>query len=120
MRGRLHRLPAETSEADVVRLIAELNAASDIDGILVQLPLPKQISEQKILDLVDPRKDVDGFHPINAGLLASGRPGLVPFPAGRVARPIKPPGWSLTRSAVVREWGLHTAAPETPPPTRCQ
>jgi methylenetetrahydrofolate dehydrogenase (NADP+)/methenyltetrahydrofolate cyclohydrolase len=49
-----------------------------VDGILVQLPLPKHISEQKVLDLVAPEKDVDGFHPVNAGLLASGRPALVP------------------------------------------
>jgi methylenetetrahydrofolate dehydrogenase (NADP+)/methenyltetrahydrofolate cyclohydrolase len=78
MRGRLHRLPADTSEAKVLELLAQLDADDAVDGILVQLPLPKGIREQRILDAVHPSKDVDGFHPINAGLLAAGRPGLVP------------------------------------------
>src|SRR5580704_417913 len=78
MRGRLHKLPATTSEAELLGLLRELNADDDVDGILVQLPLPKQIDEKKVLDAVLPSKDVDGFHPINVGLLASGRPGLVP------------------------------------------
>ncbi len=84
--GAVHRLPATVTKAELVELIARLNADADVDGILVQLPLPKALSAkdtEEILDLVDPRKDVDGFHPINAGLLASGRPGLVPCtPAG--------------------------------------
>ena len=78
MRGRLHRLPATTTEADLLALLEQLNADDDVDGILVQLPLPEQISEQKVLDTVRADKDVDGFHPINVGLLASGRPLLVP------------------------------------------
>ena len=78
MRGRLHRLPAATTEANLLELLAELNADDAVDGILVQLPLPKQIDDKKVLDAVSPHKDVDGFHPINVGLLASGRPGLVP------------------------------------------
>ncbi len=78
MRGRLHRLPADTTEASLLAVLAELNADPLVDGILVQLPLPKQIRELVVLDAIDPHKDVDGFHPINAGLLASGRPGLVP------------------------------------------
>jgi methylenetetrahydrofolate dehydrogenase (NADP+)/methenyltetrahydrofolate cyclohydrolase len=78
MRGRLHRLPVDAPEAQVLELLAQLNADPLVDGILVQLPLPKQVNEQKVLDLILPEKDVDGFHPINAGLLASGRPGLVP------------------------------------------
>jgi len=78
MRGKLHSLPADTSEGALLELLARLNADPNVDGILVQLPLPKHISEQKVLDLVLPAKDVDGFHPVNAGLLASGRPGLVP------------------------------------------
>jgi methylenetetrahydrofolate dehydrogenase (NADP+) / methenyltetrahydrofolate cyclohydrolase len=76
--GKVHRLPATVSEGELVALIKELNADPAVDGILVQLPLPKGIREQVVLDLVDPSKDVDGFHPVNAGLLASGRPGLVP------------------------------------------
>jgi methylenetetrahydrofolate dehydrogenase (NADP+) / methenyltetrahydrofolate cyclohydrolase len=78
MRGRLHLLPEGTDEPALIALIDELNADDTIDGILVQLPLPKGIREDRVLDRVDPRKDVDGFHPVNAGLLASGRPGLVP------------------------------------------
>jgi methylenetetrahydrofolate dehydrogenase (NADP+) / methenyltetrahydrofolate cyclohydrolase len=78
MRGRLHKLQADTTEAALLGLIAELNENDAIDGILVQLPLPKQIREHRVLDAVDPAKDVDGFHPVNAGLLAIGRPGLVP------------------------------------------
>ncbi|MFO0588323.1 MAG: bifunctional methylenetetrahydrofolate dehydrogenase/methenyltetrahydrofolate cyclohydrolase FolD [Polyangiaceae bacterium] len=78
MNGRLHKLAADTTERDLLDLVAALNADPTVDGILVQLPLPKQIREEKVLDAIDPRKDVDGFHPVNAGLLLSGRPGLVP------------------------------------------
>jgi methylenetetrahydrofolate dehydrogenase (NADP+)/methenyltetrahydrofolate cyclohydrolase len=78
MRGRLHRLPADTSEAALLDLLGGLAGDATVDGILVQLPLPKHVTEQRVLDAVPPEKDVDGFHPMNAGLLASGRPGLVP------------------------------------------
>lgn len=76
--GKLHRLPADTSEDALLAFVAELNATPTIDGILVQLPLPDGLDSQRILDAIDPSKDVDGLHPVNAGLLASGRPGLVP------------------------------------------
>jgi methylenetetrahydrofolate dehydrogenase (NADP+)/methenyltetrahydrofolate cyclohydrolase len=76
--GRVHRLPAETSEADLLALIFELNGDDDIDGILVQLPLPPHLHDQTIVDAIDPAKDVDGLHPFNAGLLAVGRKGLRP------------------------------------------
>ena len=78
MHGVLHKLPADTSEYALLALVKKLNTDDAVDGILVQLPLPKHITEQRVLDAVDPKKDVDGFHPVNAGLLASGRPGLVP------------------------------------------
>lgn len=78
MRGRLHRLAADTKEETLLALIAELNRDPSVDGILVQFPLPKGIREDRVLDAVDAGKDVDGLHPINAGLLSSGRPGLVP------------------------------------------
>jgi methylenetetrahydrofolate dehydrogenase (NADP+)/methenyltetrahydrofolate cyclohydrolase len=79
IRGKLHTLPATTTEAELLALLDRLNNDDTVDGILVQLPLPKPIAEQKVLDAIRPDKDVDGFHPINAGLLASGRPGgLVP------------------------------------------
>jgi methylenetetrahydrofolate dehydrogenase (NADP+)/methenyltetrahydrofolate cyclohydrolase len=78
-----HRLAADTSEADLLALVAKLNADEKVDGILVQLPLPKHIDAAKVLDAIAPAKDVDGFHAVNAGLLASGRQGLVPCtPAG--------------------------------------
>jgi methylenetetrahydrofolate dehydrogenase (NADP+)/methenyltetrahydrofolate cyclohydrolase len=73
-----HRLSAETSEAELLALIRRLNADPAVDGILVQLPLPKQIDAAKVLDAIDPEKDVDGFHLVNVGRLATGLPGLVP------------------------------------------
>jgi len=76
--GQVHRLPAQTSEADLLALIFELNGDDDIDGILVQLPLPAHLHDQTIVDAIDPAKDVDGLHPFNAGLLAVGREGLRP------------------------------------------
>jgi methylenetetrahydrofolate dehydrogenase (NADP+)/methenyltetrahydrofolate cyclohydrolase len=76
--------PDETATtAQLLSLVAELNHREDIDGILVQLPLPKQIDSKKVLLSVDPSKDVDGFHPVNVGYLSTMRPGLVPCtPAG--------------------------------------
>jgi methylenetetrahydrofolate dehydrogenase (NADP+)/methenyltetrahydrofolate cyclohydrolase len=76
--GRDIRLPDRTTEAELLALVAELNADEAIDGILVQLPLPQQIDEGKVIRAVDPVKDVDGFHPVNAGLLLAGTPGHVP------------------------------------------
>jgi methylenetetrahydrofolate dehydrogenase (NADP+) / methenyltetrahydrofolate cyclohydrolase len=67
-----HRLPEEASEAALLSLIEKLNADDRVDGILVQLPLPKHIDPQRVIDVVDPAKDVDGFHPDNVGLLWSG------------------------------------------------
>ena len=74
-----HRLPATTSQVELLALVAKLNGDPAVHGILVQLPLPKQIDPQAIIDAIDPAKDVDGFHPINVGRLASGLPGaLIP------------------------------------------
>lgn len=73
-----HHLAATTSQAELLALIATLNADRAVDGILVQLPLPKQIDSSVVLSSIDPSKDVDGFHPVNAGKLFQGRPGLVP------------------------------------------
>ena len=76
-------LPTATTTEELLTLIDELNRREDVDGILVQLPLPKQVDESLIIEAVDPRKDVDGFHPTNVGLLAIGRPRFVPCtPAG--------------------------------------
>ncbi|HZF16087.1 MAG TPA: bifunctional methylenetetrahydrofolate dehydrogenase/methenyltetrahydrofolate cyclohydrolase FolD [Steroidobacteraceae bacterium] len=71
-------LPASTSEAELLALVAKLNAHERVDGILVQLPLPKGLDSTHIMDTIDPAKDVDGFHPTNTGLLAQKRPGLRP------------------------------------------
>ncbi|HET6239805.1 MAG TPA: tetrahydrofolate dehydrogenase/cyclohydrolase catalytic domain-containing protein [Acetobacteraceae bacterium] len=72
------RLPADVKEAALLAEVARLNADPAIDGILVQLPLPPGVRAQAVIDLIDPAKDVDGFHPHNVGLLASGRPALIP------------------------------------------
>ena len=78
MRSDTHRLPETTSEADLLALIAALNADAGIHGILVQLPLPAHIDSAAVLAAIDPDKDVDGFHVVNVGRLAVGLPGLVP------------------------------------------
>jgi methylenetetrahydrofolate dehydrogenase (NADP+)/methenyltetrahydrofolate cyclohydrolase len=72
------RLPADTPESELLGVVAELNADDAVDGILVQLPLPPHITEANAIQHVDPSKDVDGIHPVNAGLLYLGRPALVP------------------------------------------
>jgi methylenetetrahydrofolate dehydrogenase (NADP+)/methenyltetrahydrofolate cyclohydrolase len=78
-----HAPPETVSTEELLELIAELNGRDEIDGILVQLPLPAQVDAKKVLMAVDPAKDVDGFHPMNVGLLSTQRPGLVPCtPAG--------------------------------------
>jgi len=73
-----HNLPDTTSEDELLHLVTELNADSKVDGILVQLPLPPQINATRVIETIEPGKDVDGFHPMNAGRLASGLPSLVP------------------------------------------
>ncbi|MBP3694986.1 MAG: bifunctional methylenetetrahydrofolate dehydrogenase/methenyltetrahydrofolate cyclohydrolase FolD [Thermoguttaceae bacterium] len=78
MKSQLFRLPAETTEAELLELVARLNADDSVHGILCQLPLPKQISEKVILDAVSPDKDVDAFHPANVGLILQGRPRFLP------------------------------------------
>ena len=72
------RYPDNVSENEVLKKIVELNEDSKVSGILVQLPLPKQISKEKIINLIHPSKDVDGFHPVNVGNLASGYNAIVP------------------------------------------
>ncbi len=71
------RLPADTSQADLLKIIAGLNADPAVHGILVQLPVPKHIDSDTVINAIDPAKDVDGLHPVNAGKLAMGEPGLV-------------------------------------------
>ena len=78
MADRSIQLPESTSEDELLKLIAELNADSSVHGILVQLPLPKHIDEDKVIMAIDPSKDVDGFHPVSVGNLMIGRPGFLP------------------------------------------
>jgi methylenetetrahydrofolate dehydrogenase (NADP+)/methenyltetrahydrofolate cyclohydrolase len=83
MRSSHHGLPGDTSENELLELVAELGMDRDVDGILVQLPVPDQIDPDRVVAAIDPAKDVDGLTPLNAGLLAHGMPGLVPCtPAG--------------------------------------
>ncbi len=93
MRSIEHVLPETTSEAELLAIVARLNADEDVHGILVQLPLPRHIDSSKVLEAIDPNKDVDGFHEINAGRLAIGLDGLFPCtPLGCVymAKTVKP------------------------------
>ena len=83
MRSVHHALPPETTENQLLELVGELGLHDDVDGILVQLPVPEQVDPDAVVAAIDPRKDVDGLTPMNAGLLAHGTPGLVPCtPAG--------------------------------------
>lgn len=84
--SREYALPEDTGEEELLGLISELNRDGDIDGILVQLPLPEAISEDRILTAIDPQKDVDAFHPYNVGLILTGKPVFLPCtPAGVMA-----------------------------------
>ena len=99
MRSIEHRLPETTSEAELLAVVARLNADPAVDGILVQLPLPKGIDSARVIEAIDPAKDVDGFHPINVGRLSTGLPSLVPCtPRGCVI---------LARRAAADLAGLH-------------
>lgn len=83
LRSEHHALSIETSTSELLKLVAELNERDDVDGILVQLPLPREVDEARVLEAVDPAKDVDGFHPVNVGRLALGQNALAPCtPAG--------------------------------------
>jgi methylenetetrahydrofolate dehydrogenase (NADP+)/methenyltetrahydrofolate cyclohydrolase len=107
--ARTIRLPEDTSEATLLATVAQLNADQGVDGILVQFPVPRQIRQQAVIEAIDPAKDVDGLHPVNAGRLLAGRPALVPCtPRGvmRLLAEIKAPirgarALVLGRSALV-------------------
>lgn len=96
-----HKLPEETSEAELLDLITKLNADERIDGILVQLPLPGHIDEAKVLDLISPQKDVDGFHPYNVGRLATGNPLFQPCTPYGVMKMLERTGVDLKGKEVV-------------------
>ena len=78
MQDRSVHLPENTSEEDLLKLIDQLNNDDTVHGILVQLPLPKHINEDKVIMAISPEKDVDGFHPVNVGNMMIGRPGFLP------------------------------------------
>ena len=98
-----HDLPASTSEAQILALVHALNHDARVDGILIQLPLPKGVSADRVMDAVDPVKDVDGFHPVNTGLLAQKRPRLRPCTPFGVIKLAEAYGIALTglRATVV-------------------
>jgi methylenetetrahydrofolate dehydrogenase (NADP+)/methenyltetrahydrofolate cyclohydrolase len=98
-----HHLKTETAGEELMDLIEDLNNREEVDGILVQLPLPPQIDERQILEKIDPRKDVDGFHPINVGRLSQGRTSLVPCTPAGVIEILKRSGIAIAgaRAAVV-------------------
>jgi methylenetetrahydrofolate dehydrogenase (NADP+)/methenyltetrahydrofolate cyclohydrolase len=95
------QLPASTTEAELLALVAELNADPAVDGILVQLPLPKQIRQEAVIAAIDPAKDVDGFHPVNAGRLATSQPGLVPCTPKGVMHLLRTAGAKLSGARAV-------------------
>ena len=78
MHSVAHILPESTTESELLQLVAQLNADPAVDGILVQLPLPKGIDSFRVIEAIDPAKDVDGFHPVNVGRVSIGLPALVP------------------------------------------
>jgi len=96
MRGAVHRLAATTSQTELLDVVARLNADPTVDGILVQLPLPKGLDSKPVVHAIDPRKDVDGLHPMNAGLLASGGTGLRPCTPTGCMRMLAETGVELT------------------------
>lgn len=98
----VYRLPETTSEADLITKIEELNHDDKVHGILVQLPLPKHINEDLVLDTIDPAKDVDGFHPMNLGNLFAGKPTMIPCTPAGIMELIKLSGMDLAgKNAVI-------------------
>jgi methylenetetrahydrofolate dehydrogenase (NADP+)/methenyltetrahydrofolate cyclohydrolase len=102
IRSFLHRLPSETTEAELLRLIDRLNADPVVHGLLVQVPLPSGISAERCQVAVAPEKDVDGYHPLNAGRLLLGQPGFVPCTSAGIMELIRSTGVELAgKEAVV-------------------
>lgn len=98
---RDHKLPATTSQAELMALVAQLVADPAVDGILVQLPLPAHLDTEAVIRSIDPKKDVDGLHPMSLGYLAQGRPGFVPCTPKGCMRLLKEVGAELTGARAV-------------------
>lgn len=96
-----HHLPSSTSQSELLTVISGLNARRDVDGILVQLPLPREIDERAVLESIDPKKDVDGFHPINVGRLSQGQKALVPCTPAGVIEILKRSGITISGANAV-------------------
>ena len=92
----IYRPSESIPEGELLALVEELNGRTDVDGVLVQLPLPAHISEKKVLMAIDPSKDVDGFHPYNTGALACGEPGFVPCTPAGIIQLLKRSGISIS------------------------
>ena len=101
IRSLRYDLPADTDEATLLGLIDQLNADEGVHGILVQLPLPKHLDEQKVIRAIDPAKDVDCFTPVNVGLLATGKPVFAPCTPAGIVRLIKANGLEIAGKDVV-------------------
>src|ERR1700735_887112 len=100
--SEMHTPPASVTTDELLALVAGLNAREDIDGILIQLPLPKHVDTKRLLEAVSPDKDVDGFHPVNVGRLQSGQPGLQPCTPAGVMEMLRRRGISVAgKNAVV-------------------
>ena len=96
IRSLSYELPSQTTEQELLSLVEELNARADLNGILVQLPLPGQINEEKVLNAISPLKDVDGFHPMNVGALCIGKKGFVSCTPAGVIQLLKRSGISVS------------------------
>ncbi len=96
IRSLSYELPSQTTEEELLSLVEELNARVDVNGILVQLPLPEQINEEKVLNAISPLKDVDGFHPMNVGALCIGKKGFVSCTPAGVIQLLKRSGISVS------------------------
>jgi methylenetetrahydrofolate dehydrogenase (NADP+)/methenyltetrahydrofolate cyclohydrolase len=101
MAGSVLRFPASVSEGEILATVRTLNGDDKVDGILVQLPLPKQVRSSLVLEAIDPRKDVDGFHPVNVGALWAGQGGLVPCTPRGCLRLLDESGVSLDGARAV-------------------
>lgn len=99
--GAVHRMPADSSEAEVLAQVRDLNANPSVDGILVQFPVPEQVSQARVLETIDPQKDVDGLHAMSVGSLWSGLPGLVSCTPAGCVRLLKEAGITLSGKRAV-------------------